>query len=231
MQGAEQFAVFGCDDEPTRAICAAEAARRAPGRAVCADIEALAARQAELALAAGPAQPAERRHRRARSRPSSGSTSEQIEAGLASFRGLPHRMECVGEIGGVDLRQRFQGDQSRVHRACAGRLSARPRAAHPLDRRRLAQGRRPRRVRARFRQRRRRLHHRRGGAAVRRLLEPHMPVQRCEMLCEAVSRALAAASRAMWCCSRPPAPASTSSAITRRAASLPPDRRRDRPAA
>jgi UDP-N-acetylmuramoylalanine--D-glutamate ligase len=60
--------------------------------------------------------------------------------------------------------------------------------AHPLDRRRAAQGRRSRRMRAVFRQCRRRLYHRRGRAAFAELLEPHMPVERCEMMCEAVRR-------------------------------------------
>ena len=35
MQGSGQFAAFGCDDAPTRAIHAAEQARRPAGRAVC----------------------------------------------------------------------------------------------------------------------------------------------------------------------------------------------------
>ena len=68
-----------------------------------------------------------------------------------------------------DIRQRQQGDQHRQLRPRARGLSAgRQRPAHPLDRRRAAQGGRARRDRGAPRQRQGRLHHRRGRAALRR---------------------------------------------------------------
>src|SRR5690606_5169471 len=54
MQRADQFAVFGCDDAPTRAVWDTERQRRAGGRAACADTAALSARQARWLGLKGP---------------------------------------------------------------------------------------------------------------------------------------------------------------------------------
>ncbi len=86
--------------------------------------------------------------------------------------------------------------------------------------RRLAQGRRSRRVRALVRQCRSGLYDRRGRAAVRRTARARScHVERCEI--DERGRRSARSprpSQAMSCCFPPPAPASTSSAITRCAA-------------
>ncbi|WP_305098221.1 UDP-N-acetylmuramoyl-L-alanine--D-glutamate ligase [Croceibacterium aestuarii] len=192
MQRPDQFAVFGCDDEATRAVCAAEQARRAPGRAVCANIAALAARQDRWIGLKGP----HNLQNAAIARQIAaelGLGEEQIEAGLTGFRGLPHRMEVVGTFNGVT----FVNDSKATNPAStAPALGAYPR--DPKPRIHWIVGGLPKgddlddcapgfpNVAAAYTI---------GEAGPRfaDLLEPYVPVQRCEMLCEAVSRAVAAA--------------------------------------
>ena len=56
MQGSEQFAVFGVDDAPTRAVMAAERARRPQGCAIAIDPDAIASMQGDWPSLAGAAQ-------------------------------------------------------------------------------------------------------------------------------------------------------------------------------
>jgi UDP-N-acetylmuramoylalanine--D-glutamate ligase len=192
MQDPAHFAVFGCDDPATRAIYTEQAVHRAPGRAVCADLAALRARQAGWLGLKGP-------HNLQNAAIASaiaaelGLSDEAIEAGLATFRGLPHRMEVLGTFGGIT----FVNDSKATNPAStAPALSAYPPAPKP------------------------RVHWIVGGlpksdeldecapgfpniAAAYTIGEagPHfadilgskMHVERCEMLIEAVKRAIAAA--------------------------------------
>ena len=64
-----------------------------------------------------------------------GLSPQEIEAGMASFPGLAHRMQEVGQLDGDRLHQRQQGDQCRC-----GRQGARLLRSHLLDRRRHRQG-------------------------------------------------------------------------------------------
>ncbi len=100
MQDADQFAVFGCADAPTRAIFEAERARRPVGRVTCVDKPAILPHQPHWPSLQGP-------HNLENAAIATalveelGVTREQVLAGLASFRGLPHRMEQLGEYRGV----------------------------------------------------------------------------------------------------------------------------------
>jgi len=192
MQLPDQFAVFGCDDDPTRAMQVGEAARRAPGRAVCADLAAIASQQAEWPSLQGP-------HNLQNAAiavalvEELGLTRAQSEAGLASFKGLPHRMEVLGTFNGVlfvndskatnpastapALGAWPPAPDKRVHWICGGLpkgddldecapFFGNIAAAYTIGE---------------------------AGPLFATLLEPHTHVERCEMLCEAVTRANAAA--------------------------------------
>ena len=100
MQGTGQFATFGCADDPTRAVQLAESARRPAGRASCVDQSWLENRAGEWPSLQGP-------HNLQNASIAAalvmelGLTREQVLAGLAGFPGLPHRMERLGEHDGV----------------------------------------------------------------------------------------------------------------------------------
>ncbi len=100
LQEPDQFAVFGCADDPTQAVCEAERARRAPGRAVCVDKASLQAMQPQWPSLQGP-------HNLENAAiaialvEEVGMTREQALSGLESFTGLAHRMERLGEHEGV----------------------------------------------------------------------------------------------------------------------------------
>jgi len=100
MQQPEQFAVFGCGDGPTCAIREREAARRGQARAVCADLNALAAEQIGWPALAGPHN-LENAAVAVALVEELGLTREQWQRGMASFHGLPHRMELVTKHEGV----------------------------------------------------------------------------------------------------------------------------------
>ncbi|MXO58029.1 UDP-N-acetylmuramoyl-L-alanine--D-glutamate ligase [Altererythrobacter salegens] len=192
MQRADQFAVFGCEDNATRAIYQTELARRDAGRVARADTATLAARQRGWIGLKGP----HNLQNAAIARQIAlelGLGEEQIEAGLAGFRGLPHRMEILGTFGGVT----FINDSKATNPAStAPALGAYPRNAKPhihwivgglpkgdnLDD--CAPG---------FPNVAAAYTIGEAGPHFADLLEPQMPVQRCEMLCEAVTRALAVA--------------------------------------
>ena len=192
MQSSEQFAVFGCNDDETRAVQTTEAARRVAGRAACADLGALAPRQAGWPSLQGPHN-LENAAIAVALMEELGLTRAQCEAGLASFTGLPHRMELLGTYGGV----LFVNDSKATNPAStAPALAAWP--ANPNRRVHWICGGLPKgddldecapffgNIAAAYTI---------GEAGPRfaELLEPHTHVERCEMLCEAVSRAHAAA--------------------------------------
>jgi UDP-N-acetylmuramoylalanine--D-glutamate ligase len=122
-----------------------------------------------------------------------GLTAQQIEQGLRTYPGLPHRMELLGDFGGVlfvnDSKATNPASTApalaawrpnpgrRVHWICGGLPKADDldecapnfgniAAAYTIGE---------------------------AGPRFAEILEPHMPVERCEMLCEAVRRAIAAA--------------------------------------
>ena len=192
MQQPTQFSVFGCADAPTKSIQRAERARRLQGRAICSRDAFWALHQVNWPSLQGP-------HNLQNAAIGAaiaielGLTHEQVLAGLASFRGLPHRMERLGEFGGV----LFVNDSKATNPAStAPALAAFPpapaRRVHwicgglpkgdDLDECAPAFG----NIAAAYTI---------GEAGPRfaEILEPVMPVERCEMLCEAVQRAIAAA--------------------------------------
>jgi UDP-N-acetylmuramoylalanine--D-glutamate ligase len=192
MQAAGQFAVFGCNDDETRAVQATEAARRPAGRAICANLAALAPLQAEWPSLQGPHN-LENATIAVALVEELGLTRAQWEAGLASFTGLPHRMELLGTYGGV----LFVNDSKATNPAStAPALAAWP--PNPDKRVHWICGGLPKgddldecapffgNIAAAYTI---------GDAGPRfaELLEPHMHVERCEMLCEAATRAHGAA--------------------------------------
>lgn len=100
MQEPGQFAAFGCADNPTRAIAQKEQARRPDGRAICIDMAALTALQPDWPSLQGP-------HNLQNAAMAVALVEEmgiqpaQWRPALASFRGLEHRMERLGEANGV----------------------------------------------------------------------------------------------------------------------------------
>ncbi|WP_309622378.1 UDP-N-acetylmuramoyl-L-alanine--D-glutamate ligase [Novosphingobium sp.] len=100
MQRADQVAVFGMSDAKTQAIAARESQMRAPGKVRSVDGRDLAAMQADWPSLQGP-------HNLQNAgvavavAEALGLTAAQWGPALASFRGLPHRMERVADLGGV----------------------------------------------------------------------------------------------------------------------------------
>jgi UDP-N-acetylmuramoylalanine--D-glutamate ligase len=187
MQSEAHFAVFGCADEPTQAIYAEEALRRPAGRTRCPDTAALIERQVRWVGLKGPHN-LQNAAIAAAIGAELGLPQEAIERGLATFRGLPHRMEVLGTFGGVT----FVNDSKATNPAStAPALAAYPRvhwivgglpksddldecaphfthvaAAYTIGE---------------------------AGPHFADILEPVMRVERCEMLAEAVKRAMSRA--------------------------------------
>ncbi len=193
MQGTGQFAVFGCADAPTSAIQQAEAARRPDGLAICVDAWAWEPFQKEWPSLQGPHNLQNAAIAAALAQ-HLGLSRDQVLTGLASFAGLPHRMERMGMANGV----LFVNDSKATNPAS----TAPALAAYPPEYGRP------------------RVHWICGGLAKEDnlndcaphfgnvacaytigeagplfadLLERHVPVARCELLAEAVSRSIAAA--------------------------------------
>jgi len=191
MQDERQFAVFGCRDAATTSVQRAEVIRRPQGRAVCANYAAWQPHQAEWPSLQGPHN-LQNAAIGAAIAVELGLAREQVLAGLASFRGLPHRMERLGEFNGV----LFVNDSKATNPAStAPALAAFP--PNPGKRVHWICGGLPKgddldecapnfgNIAAAYTI---------GEAGPRfaELLEPHMHVERCEMLAEAVRRAIAA---------------------------------------
>ena len=100
MQRPEQFAVFGTSDAMTQGIAARESLLRDPAKIRIVDGQNLAALQADWPSLQGP-------HNLQNAAvavaiaDALGLTAAQWRPALASFRGLPHRMERVADVNGV----------------------------------------------------------------------------------------------------------------------------------
>lgn len=100
MQRADQFAVFGMSDPKTIAIAQREAQLRGPGKVAMVDGTDLASLHPQWPSLQGP-------HNLQNAAvavaivEALGLTEGQWRPALATFRGLPHRMERVSEAGGV----------------------------------------------------------------------------------------------------------------------------------
>ncbi|MFB0613565.1 UDP-N-acetylmuramoyl-L-alanine--D-glutamate ligase [Aurantiacibacter poecillastricola] len=190
MQGVSQYAVFGCEDAPTSAVQQAEAARRGAGLAVCVDSWAWEPFQGEWPSLQGPHNLQNAAIAAALAQ-AMGLSREAVLEGLASFAGLPHRMERLGELGGVlfvnDSKATnpastapalaafpVEGDHARIHWICGGLAKEKtlqdcaPFLGNVARAYTIGEA----------------------GPLFADLLEPHVPVERCELLAEAVSRAV-----------------------------------------
>lgn len=195
MQGVGQFAVFGCEDPSTCAVQHAESARRPSGCAECSYEGDLAEFQSEWPSLQGPHN-LQNAAIAAALVEEMGLSRAQVLEGLKSFTGLPHRMELLGTHDGVlfvnDSKATnsastapalaaygpdAQSEKPRVHWICGGV----PKADN-LDECAPAFG----NVQCAYTIGE-------AGPMFADLLEAEMAVERCEMLCEAVKRAIAAA--------------------------------------
>ena len=100
MQRSDQFAVFGMSDAKTQALAAREAQLRDPGKVRNVDGQDLAALQAGWPSLQGPHNLQNAAAAVAVAQ-ALGLTEAQWRPALATFRGLPHRMERVADVGGV----------------------------------------------------------------------------------------------------------------------------------
>jgi UDP-N-acetylmuramoylalanine--D-glutamate ligase len=192
MQDTSQFAVFGCDDAETCAVQAAEVARRQQGRARCVFGKGLVEHQREWPSLQGPHNMQNAMIAAALAE-ELGLTHEQVLRGLSTFRGLPHRMEVLGTFGGVLV---INDSKATNPASTAPALAAWP--ANPEPRIHWICGGLPKTdnldecapsfgnisVAYTIGE---------AGPLFARLLRDHMPVNECEMLCEAVTQALKAA--------------------------------------
>lgn len=192
MQRPDQFATFGNGDDETRAVAEREMARRAPGKVSSVDGSELLALQPGWPTLQGPHNLQNAAIAVALAE-ALGLTRSQWGPALASFRGLPHRMERVAETDGV----LFINDSKATNPASAAPALA---AFPPNPERRIhwIAGGLPKgddldecapffgNIAAAYVI---------GDAGPRfaELLSPHMPVRRSEMLCEAIQQAIAAA--------------------------------------
>ncbi len=100
MQRSDQFAVFGMSDAKTQALATREAQLRDPGKVRSVDGQDLAALQAGWPSLQGPHNLQNAAVAVAVAQ-ALGLTEAQWRPALATFRGLPHRMERVADVGGV----------------------------------------------------------------------------------------------------------------------------------
>lgn len=188
MQSPTHPAVFGCDDEPTCAIYEAERARRPDGCARKIDVAALAPMQAEWPSLQGPHNLQNAAIAVALAE-AVGITEDQWRAALTTFNGLSHRMERIADINGV----LFVNDSKATNPAStAPALAAYP--PNPERRVHWILGGLPKgddlgECAAYFGNVERAYTIGDAGPLFASILEPVMPVERSEMLCEAVRRA------------------------------------------
>ena len=100
MQRADQFAVFGTSDAMTQGIAARESQLRDPAKVRIVDGHDLAELQADWPSLQGPHNLQNAAVAVAIAE-ALGLTRHQWRPALASFRGLPHRMERVADVNGV----------------------------------------------------------------------------------------------------------------------------------
>ena len=192
MQRADQVAVFGVGESETRTVAAHEAARREPGLVRTVDGQDLLALQPGWPSLQGPHNLQNAAVAVAIAE-ALGLTPQQWRPALASFRGLPHRMERVAEANGV----LFINDSKATNPAStAPALAAFPPA--PQRRVHWILGGLPKgddldecapwfgNVAAAYTIGE-------AGPHFADLLAPHMPVTRSEMMCDAIQQAMAAA--------------------------------------
>jgi UDP-N-acetylmuramoylalanine--D-glutamate ligase len=192
MQDPAQFAVFGCADPPTIEVCKRAIAQREGDRVACVDKDALVPFQPNWPSLQGPHN-LENAAIAAALVEELGLTRAQVLSGLASFTGLAHRMERLGIFGGV----LFINDSKATNPAStAPALAAFPPA--PDRRIHWILGGLPKgdglgeceqffgNVAAAYTIGE-------AGPHFADLLEPHTRVERCELLSEAVARAMRAA--------------------------------------
>ncbi len=197
MQDAAALALFGCRDETTRAACEQERAKRPAHRARCVDYASLRDAQHSWPSLQGPHN-LENVAAAVAVASELGVAPDVCQRALETFRGLPHRMERVGTFGGVlfvndskatntdsaapaldafGADPAINGGAPRIHwivgglpkedglGACASHLENIA-AAYTIGE---------------------------AGPRFAELLEPHLHVERSELMCEAVQRAAAAA--------------------------------------
>lgn len=192
MQRADQVAVFGMGDPETRALAAREAARRGPGKVHSVDGADLLALQPDWPTLQGPHNLQNAAVAVAIAE-ALGLTAAQWRPALASFRGLPHRMERVAEAGGV----LFINDSKATNPAStAPALAAFP--PNPQPRIHWIVGGLPKgddldECAPHFGNVARAYVIGEAGPRFAELLGPVMPVTRSEMLCEAIRQAIEAA--------------------------------------
>ena len=192
MQRADQFAIFGMGDDETRAIAAEEMQRREAWRVRSVDGKDLQKLQGDWPSLQGPHNLQNAAVAVAIAE-ALGLTPMQWRPALASFRGLPHRMERVAEANGV----MFINDSKATNPAStAPALAAFP----PNPDRRvhwilggLPKGDRLDECAPWFGNIKAAYTIGEAGPRFADLLAPHMPVRRSEMMCEAIRQAMAAA--------------------------------------
>ncbi len=188
MQSPGNVAVFGCDDQPTWAIYDVEAQRRPEGCARKANLAALAPLQAEWPSLQGPHNLQNAAIAVALAE-AVGIGVEQWKAALKTFNGLAHRMERIAEVNGV----LFVNDSKATNPAStAPALAAYP--PNPERRVHWIVGGLPKgddlgECAAFFGNVERAYTIGEAGPLFASILEPVMPVERSEMLGEAVRRA------------------------------------------
>jgi UDP-N-acetylmuramoylalanine--D-glutamate ligase len=192
MQRPDQFAIFGMSDPKTQAIAARESQLREQFRVRSVDGKDLVKLQADWPSLQGPHNLQNAAVAVAIAE-ALGLTPMQWRPALASFRGLPHRMERVADLNGV----MFINDSKATNPASAApALGAFPPAGHPrihwilgglpkgdnLDECKPYFG----NVAAAY-------VIGDAGPLFAELLAPYVPVTRSEMMCEAIRQAMEAA--------------------------------------
>lgn len=192
MQRADQFAVFGMGDAKTQAVAAREAQLREAWRVRSVDGKDLIALQGDWPSLQGPHNLQNAAVAVAIAE-ALGLTPMQWRPALASFRGLPHRMERVAEANGV----MYLNDSKATNPAStAPALAAFP----PCPKRRihwilggLPKGDNLDECAPHFGNVVAAYTIGEAGPRFADLLSPFMPVTRSEMMCEAIQQAMAAA--------------------------------------
>jgi UDP-N-acetylmuramoylalanine--D-glutamate ligase len=192
MQHADQVAVFGIGEPETRAVAAREVARRPAGKVHSVDGSELLQLQPNWPTLQGPHN-LQNAAAAVAIAEALGLTPAQWGPALASFRGLPHRMERVAEAGGV----LYINDSKATNPAStAPALGAFP--PSPAKRIHWIVGGLPKgddldecapyfgNVAAAYTIGE-------AGPLFAELLRPHMAVNRSEMMCDAIQQAMAAA--------------------------------------
>ena len=192
MQRADQFAIFGMGDAKTQSVAAREGQLREAWRVRSVDGKDLLALQDDWPSLQGPHNLQNAAVAVAIAE-ALGLTPMQWRPALASFRGLPHRMERVAEANGV----MYLNDSKATNPAStAPALAAFP--PRPTRRIHWILGGLPKgdqldecapffgNVAAAYTIGE-------AGPKFAELLEPFMPVRRSEMMCEAIQQAMAAA--------------------------------------